>query len=295
MTAILREPLVHFLLGGLLLFVAFQWLGEGEGAPDEAGVIVVDRAALLEFVQNRTKVFEPALAAERLDALSPAERERMIADFLREEALHREALALGLDRDDYIIRRRLVQKLEFVAQGFAEAGTAVGAAELASFFEAHRDDYREPPSVTFTHVFFDAERRGREEARREAAAALASLERDRVGFADAAGRGDRFLYHRNYVERTPDYVGSHFGPAMAQAVFAIEPGDGRWHGPFESPYGAHLVLVSARRAARTPSLDEIRGRVEDDARRARVRERTEAAIREIVDRYEVRLETMAGS
>ena len=97
------------------------------------------------------------------------------------------------------------------------------------------------------------------------------------------------------MERTPDYVGSHFGPAMAQAVFAIEPGDGRWHGPFESPYGAHLVLVSARRAARTPSLDEIRGRVEEDARRARVRERTEAAIREIVDRYEVRLETMAGS
>ena len=93
----LRDPLGHFLLGGLLPFLLFQ--GVGRPAPDR-DVIVVDRAALLGFVQQRTKAFDPELAATRLDALSPVARERLVEDYVREEALHREALALGLDGDD---------------------------------------------------------------------------------------------------------------------------------------------------------------------------------------------------
>ena len=283
---ILRDPLGHFLLGGRLLFLLFGLVGRGDPARD---VIVVDRATLLGFVQQRTKAFDPALAATRLDALSPAARQRLIEDYVREEALHREALALGLDAGDYVIRRRLVQKLEFVAQGFGEAGAAPSEEELAEFFAARSEEYAVEPAITFAHVFFDAERRGREAARRAAEAAREELAQERVPFSEATRHGDRFLYHVNYVERTPDYVASHFGKEMADALFALDPEETGWRGPFESPYGSHVVLVTARKQGRTPALDEIRGRVLEDARRARIRELSEEALRGIVERYEVRV------
>ena len=282
----LRDPLSHFLLGGLLLFLLFQAVGRPDPARE---VILVDRAALLGFVQQRTKAFDPKLAAARLDGLSPVARERLIEDYVREEALHREALALGLDGDDYVIRRRLVQKLEFVAKGFGEGVPDPSEDELADFFEERRDEYTIEPSITFAQVFFDAERRGREEARRAAEATREELEREGARFADATRHGDRFLYHVNYVERTPDYVASHFGAPMAGALFALDPDESRWRGPFESPYGFHLALVSAREEGRIPALEEIRGRVLDDARRARARELAEEALRGIVERYEVRV------
>lgn len=285
---LLRDPLLHFLAGGLLLFVLFDLVGAGVG--ERPDVIVVDRAALLGFVQARTKVFEPSLAASRLDALTPEERQRLVLDFVREEALHREALALGLDTDDYVIRRRLVQKLEFISQGFAEAEIALGEEDVARYFEAHRADYRVAPWATFTQVFFDAEQRGRDEALAEAGRTLPLLEAEDVTFAGAAGRGDRFLYHRNYVERTPDFVASHFGAPMADAVFALPPDAASWRGPFVSPYGAHLVLLADRHEARDPALEEIRDRVEGDARAALVRERQRQAVDAIVERYEVRVE-----
>lgn len=288
MGKLLRDPLSHFLLGGLLIFLVVSALGGGDGASPHPDVIVVDRAVLLDFAQKRSKAFDPELAARRLDGLSDAEYERLVEDYVREEALHREALALGLDRDDYVLRRRLVQKLEFIAQGFAEAGSEVDEEELGRFFASHADDYQLEPSISFVHVFFDAERRGRAEARAEAEASLARLVEEGVGFTDAPGWGDRFLYHVNYVERTPDYVGSHFGPVMGRTLFALDPDPTSWRGPFDSPYGSHLVLLVARTLGRTPSLDEVRGRVEEDARRARTRERSEAAVAAIVARYEVR-------
>jgi hypothetical protein len=285
---LLRDPLLHFLAGGLALFVLFDLVGDGAGERND--VIVVDRAALLGFVQARTKVFEPSVAAARLDALTPEERRRLARDFVQEEALHREALALGLDVDDYVIRRRLVQKLEFIAQGFAEAEIALGEEDVVRYFEAHRADYRVAPWATFTHVFFDAEQRGSEAALEEARRALPLLQAEGVSFPGATAWGDRFLYHRNYVERTPDFVASHFGPAMAEAVFALAPDATLWRGPFISPYGAHLVLLTDLHEARDPALQEIRERVEGDARAALVRERQAEAVDAIVERYEIRFE-----
>ena len=97
MQKILREPLVHFLVIG----IAHHRLDQ---------VIDVDRSSLLTFVQFRTRAIQPEIAAARLDAMSEAELERLIADYVREEALHREALALGVDKNDYVIKRRMVPR-----------------------------------------------------------------------------------------------------------------------------------------------------------------------------------------
>jgi hypothetical protein len=143
--------------------------------------------------------------------------------------------------------------------------------------------------VTFTHVFFDAEKRSREEARALAEKKLSELNRNATPFSDAPRHGDRFPYHVNYVERTPEYVSSHFGDPMAKALFELEPNDLVWRGPFDSPYGVHLVLLITNQPGRDPELREIEGRVREDARRAMIQEKTEEAIAEIVETYDVRL------
>ena len=252
-------------------------------------MITVDQEALLTFIQYRIKAFNPDLAKKKLNALSDEELQRLIDDYVREEVLHREAIALGLDDDDYIIRRRLVQKLEFITEGFAEAGADVDEAAVQRYFDANNADYYVEPYVTFTHVFFQTEDRPREQARALAEKELQKLNRNGVPFSDAPQHGDRFLYHVNYVERTPDYVGSHFGPPMTRALFELEPNDFVWRGPFDSPYGVHLVLLTTNEPGREPELAELEGRVREDARRARVREETEAAIADVVDAYDVRV------
>jgi hypothetical protein len=285
---ILKEPLVHFLAAGLGLFVLFGLVNRDDRDFDP-NVITVDQEALLTFIQYRIKAFNPDLAKKKLNALSDEELQRLIDDYVREEVLHREAIALGLDDDDYIIRRRLVQKLEFITEGFAEAGADVDEAALQRYFDANKADYYVEPYVTFTHVFFQTEDRPREQARAFAEKELQRLNRNSVPFSDAPQYGDRFLYHVNYVERTPDYVGSHFGPPMTRALFELEPNEFVWRGPFDSAYGVHLVLLTTNEPGREPELAELEARVREDARRARVREETEAAIADVVDAYDVRV------
>ena len=288
MKRILSEPLVHFLAAGVGLFVLFGIVNRDE-PNDDPNVVIVDHDALLTFVQYRIKAFNPELAEKKLQSLSDEELERLIDDYVREEVLHREALALGLDEDDYVIRRRLVQKLEFITEGFAEASVEPDEAALRRYFDAHKADYFVEPFVTFTHVFFETEDRPRDEARAKAEKKLAELNRQSTPFSDAPKHGDRFLYHVNYVERTPDYVSSHFGPVMAKAIFELEPNDFVWRGPFDSPYGVHLVLLITNEPGRDPELSEIEGRVREDWRRSTIRQETEEAIADIVDAYDVRV------
>ena len=284
----MKEPLVHFLAAGVGLFVLFGLVNRDE-PDDDPNVITVDHEALITFVQYRIKAFNPELAEKKLQSLSNEELRLLIDDYVREEVLHREALALGLDEDDYIIRRRLVQKLEFITEGFAEASIEPDDGALQRYFDAHKADYYVEPYVTFTHVFFETEDRPREEARAKAEKKLAELNRKSTPFSDAPKHGDRFLYHVNYVERTPEYVASHFGTAMAKAIFELEPNDLVWRGPFDSPYGVHLVLLITNEPGRDPELSEIEGRVLEDWRRATVRDKTEDAIDDIIDAYDVRV------
>jgi hypothetical protein len=286
--SLLKEPLAHFLAAGLGLFALFGIVNRDEGT-DDAKVIIVDEGALLTFVQYRIKAFNPELARNKLDSLSDEELATLIDDFVREEVLHREALALGLGEDDYVIRRRLVQKLEFITEGFAEASVVPDETSLQRYFDAHKSDYYVEPFVTFTHVFFETEDRPRAEAWVKAKGKLAELNRRSTPFSDAPKHGDRFLYHVNYVERTPEYIASHFGAPMAKAVFELEPNDLAWRGPFDSPYGVHLVLLITNEPGREPSLAEIEERVREDWRRSRVREEAEAAIEDIVDAYDVEI------
>ncbi|HSM29647.1 MAG TPA: peptidylprolyl isomerase [Woeseiaceae bacterium] len=294
MKRLLREPLVHFLAIGLGLFVLFDLV-----APEDAGLdektIVVDRPALLTFIQFRSKAFNPDAAAARLDALSDQELERLVDDYVREEALYREALALGMDQNDYVIKQRLIQSLQFITNGFVSAAVDISDEDIAEYYAANRDDYYVDPYVTFTHVYFSSDRHGREQARQLAQAKLAELNSEGVPFSESTRHGDRFLYNVNYVERTEDFVGSHFGRSMASELFALEADDGRWHGPLESAYGFHLVMVTRRTEGAYPPLEEIADSVREDALRIKLDKQNERAVQAIVDTYDIRMGDVRGT
>ena len=160
--------------------------------------------------------------------------------------------------------------------------------DVAAHYEANREDYYISPFVTFTHVFIDGERHSRDDAYALANAKLEELNKEHVQFSDAPRHGDRFPFFVNYVERDPQFVASHFGSAMAQAVFVLEPKVSAWHGPYESEYGLHLVMLTKKAEGRYPELDAVERIVRDDAEREAIASQKEKAIQAIVDTYEVR-------
>lgn len=175
MKRLIRDPLIHFFVLGGLLFLGYSLATESRGVPDGERVIVVDEAAILNFMQLRARAFNEEHFRKMLENMSAPERKLLIDDYVREEVLYREAVAMGLEEDDYMIRRRLVQKMEFIAESMAQQVVRLTEAEVKDYFEEHTRDYFVEPHVTFTHVFFDAERRGWEKARERAESTLKTL------------------------------------------------------------------------------------------------------------------------
>ncbi len=283
-----REPLLHFLLIGALFFAFYSWLASRDSGLDQQRV-VVDEAALVSFMQFRAKQFDPPRFAAELVAMAAPQRQALIADYVREEVLYREALKLGMDREDYIIRRRMVQKLEFITRGLSEFEAAPSAEQLEAFYRQRGDDYRQPAELTLTHLFFDRERRS--DARADAQAELAAVRAESLDFAAALGRGDHFPFHKNYVDKGRQVIANHFGSAAAADLFdglaAATLPQNSWFGPLESAYGWHLVLVADYRPARLPSFAEVAERVALDYRRSEEDRLQRAAIDAIIDQYQV--------
>ncbi len=153
---IVRDPLTHFLAGGGLLFAVFALLhgGDTTGTPD-GKTIVVDRPALLNFMQYESAAFQPEVFSTKFDAMSAKDRKALVDDYVRQEALVREARAMGLDQGDYVIRRRVVQKMMYLMDDTATQTFNPSDADLQRYFQAHQDVYRNAATVTFTQVFVD--------------------------------------------------------------------------------------------------------------------------------------------
>lgn len=283
-----REPLIHFVVAGSILFGAFALLDRGTDN-DDAGTIVVDRRALLTFLQYRANAFEPETFGAALDAMTDEELDEVIDAYVREEILYREAEALGLEESDNVIRQRMVQKMGFLVADLAAVDQAPDPEALRSYFEDNIETYAIEPWATFTHVFFDAESRGMDNARRLAESTLQELNDNGAGFNDAPQYGDRFPYLRNYVERTLEYIASHFGYTFVAELEALEPSDTLWQGPIESPFGQHLVLLTRRVERAYPAFDDVRSDVERDLREARATESLEAMTESLGERYQVRV------
>ncbi len=285
--SLLREPLLHFLLLGLALFLTYSLLNPT--AADDPSQITVNRDKLLTFLQYRAKTFDPTLMGERLDALPPSQLQSLVDDYVREEALYREAKALQLDRNDYTLKRRLVRRVEALTDTWIDREQTLSPEALETYFKAHKDNYRVPAKVTFTHVFFSSAQHGHDKAETLARDKRQDLNRQRVPFHQSMAHSERFLYHSNYVNKELDLVSSHFGKPMQEALFALEPNDQAWQGPLQSEYGSHLVLLTHKTQAYVPALAAVQAQVMADAQRERARTQREEAIGRLVSQYSVDL------
>ena len=179
----------------------------------------------------------------------------------------------------------MIQKLDFIAD--AASDSAPSEKEIADYFVAHEADYAVPPSVTFTHVFFTNERRGADAAKALAAEALRDLKTNSAQFEDAIGKGERFPFNTNYVERTYDYVESQFGKDAAREIFNEQGPFNEWRGPVASPYGAHAIFVRNVEPARHQSLSEVKDLVPEDAARANAAAARSEIVAGLIAKYAV--------
>ncbi len=288
MKSIIKQPLVHFLLVGFVFFLLFNFFNKDEAL--DSKTVVVDKQALMNYFQYQSKAFNKEVFEQKMADMPKEELEQLIQNYIQEEVLYREAKAMGLDKEDFIIKRRMIQKVEFISQGIAEVGADLSKEEISTYYEQNKMNYYLPPYVTFTHIFFGFENWGPEEAKVKAEAEAIYINKNKIGFDEALRRGDRFLYHTNYVERNKSMVEAHFGPDMTKAVFEASPSNTQWIGPLRSEYGYHLVMVTKIVEGRIPELEEVIKRVTYDAQRDFVNAQNDKAVQEIIDQYNVIIE-----
>jgi len=286
MVQIFKQPLVQFLVGGALFYIALAAFGPSENEGDNSYLIVVDDPALLIYLQYQDKAFDTPQARLLLSSLDEVERAKLEAEYIRDEIMVREAISLGLDQNDDVIRQRLIQKTDFIFQGFGEEKAELTNADIEAYYSANRDRYVQPAQATFTHIFFNARDRGLEEAQRDAEAALVRLNRERVSFEQAGQHGDRFFFLRNYVERSDRLVTDHFGPGMAGRIFSAEAGS-NWIGPFQSKYGFHLVMMRGKQSAQILPLESVADQVLADIERDRLDAARLAAYQRAAEHYTI--------
>jgi hypothetical protein len=287
MMAILREPLLHFLLLGTMLFIVYEHGRQDQAVPDTR-TIEVNRDKLLSYIEYRLRIFDAERSNAYLDSLPPPELQRLITAYVREEAIYREAKTLGLDQEDYVARLRLVQQLESALRGFADMQAEPSDREVEQHYEAHKPEYAVQPKVTFTHVFFSSDVHGPLQAEALARQELLRLNRDRVPFERAPAYGEHFLYGVNYVQRAPELVASHFGTQMQRQLFDLERSQ-IWRGPFRSSHGYHLVLLTDKQSGYLPPFAQVQTTVARDARDAKRNARFEEEVRLIMTAYRVQM------
>jgi hypothetical protein len=256
-----KDPLVTFLVIGALLFVFAGWF-EAEEISYDIDVRAADVQRLTD--QWAMQMRRPPTGQE-LDGL--------IDQFVREEIYYREALRLGLDANDTIVRRRMVQKLTFITEDIATSAPP-DEATLEAYYDEHHDDYRLPDRYSFKHRYFSSDRR--ENAEGDARAAMANPDEP----------GDPFMLQREYASRSEREIGDLFGREFATGIAMLSPSD-EWQGPIKSAYGFHAVLVTRRQPTTLQPFADVKDRVAIDWQQSTRRKANEQYFEDLTARYSI--------
>jgi hypothetical protein len=245
MKHLLREPLVHFLLIGAALFGVYALAPDARTVPAASKEIRLS----LDEISQLTLLYQ----AQWRRPPTPQELQRLVENKVQQEILYREALAMGLDKDDEIVKRRMAQKMQFLAEDVAAAREPT-TAELRDWFEKNSAKFAQPPRLSFRHLYFSPDRRGTR-ARADAEQVLAQLAGQPVDAKIAGVLADPFMFQEYYRDRAPEFLGKEMGPQFASAVARLTPGS--WQGPIESGFGWHLVFVDTVIPGRVPAFEEV--------------------------------------
>lgn len=271
---LLREPLLHFLILGLGLFVLYTQFGGTDAAPRDR--ILVDEAELTRLSEQFQRTWMRPPTYEELRGLAE--------DFVKEEVMYREALALGLDQNDLVIRRRMRQKMEFLNADLTDLEAT--DADLQAYLQANPDRFRRPPRFSFHQVYLKSQREGEDPGRR-AQPLLQRLRAADPAAVDFQSLGDPTLLPPQMQRATLRDVANTFGSDFADALPDVA--EGVWSGPFASAYGLHLVRVTASEPATLPGLAEVRPLVEREWSNERRQEANARFYQALRDRYTVEI------
>lgn len=267
--AAMREPLLHFLLAGAGLFLLFGYLSDSEAISDDQIIVTSGQIEHMVSLFLKTRQRVP----------SDTELRGLIDNFVLEEVLYREAIAIGLERDDTIIRRRLRQKMEFLVDDFSVVEPT--DEDLQHYLDANSDRYHSDARISFEQVHL------KDPSRDRADSMLAALRRGEFATPDTLS--ESHLIPRRFDDVWETEIAVQFGEAFRKELFALEAG--RWAGPVESPFGVHLIRIDQIVDGQMPALDEIRG----DVRRDWLADHREVAQQRLFDqmraKYSVTIET----
>lgn len=274
-----KEPLLHFLLIGAVLFLVYGWRGNsasvsGMSTALPIAQIVVSQDHIDQMNRQFEKVWQRPPSAE--------EQKRLIDDFVRNEIYYREAIAIGLDRNDDVLKRRLRQKMEFIYEDINSLVEPTDD-ELKVFMQKHRDKYLEDPQISFRQVYISTYKRGKS-AESDARQLLTQLSAG----VDPDSVGDTTLLESEVILTPVWDITKQFGDEFCRNLLAIKPGI--WAGPIRSSYGLHVVYVKEHTGMRLPDLNEVREKVKRDWLVEKQKEMKDAAYEKIRKRYSVTVE-----
>lgn len=264
---LVREPLIHFMLLGFLLFALFAWVNrDAMYAPDE---IVIDDSLVSSMQQQfaNTWLREP----------TPEELQGLVENWTREEILFREGVALGLEVDDTVIRRRVVQKMEFITESMAE--TPPTEVELKAWLEAHPENYQIPAEYTFRQIYFEPSRHPND------LRAVMDTAYQKLQSGDAVVNGDSSLLPVSMENVSEPQVSRVFGQEFANGIKSLALRE--WSEPVRSGFGFHFVYVESKQPGRLANLSEVRQTVESDFSHAQMVTAREAMFEALADRYNI--------
>jgi parvulin-like peptidyl-prolyl isomerase len=258
----------YFLCIGALIFILFSVVNQEENPVDEYKIVITP-ADIVRLSDNWSKRWNRSPTESELKGL--------VDSYIKEEVYYREALALGLDQNDTILRRRLMQKMEFLSNDLAELNQP-DETELNKYFVDNQDKYKLPARISFTHIYFSMEKRGAK-AFEDAKKVLLELKSSR-----APERGDSFMMEYDFIQETPTVIARVFGSGFFEQLFTLETNT--WQGPVQSGYGFHLVRISEKTDSRMPELASVIKKVRTDW----MFEQRQKTNKEIYERFKERYE-----
>ena len=277
MNKLIKEPLLHFMVIGALIFVVFAVVNKEEISLDGKKV-VVSAGDIERLAANWSKKWNRQPTESELKGL--------IDSYIREEVYYREALALGLDKDDTILRRRLMQKMEFLSNDLADLSNPDEAA-LNEYFLANSDKYELPARISFTHIYFNLVKHGNR-IFDTAGKVLADIQAASPPISHAPDRGDSFMLQYDFTLETPFEVSRLFGQQFTEELFQLEADS--WLGPIASGYGLHLVMITEKIDARMPDLASVIDNVRTDYMFEHRQKTNKAIYERFKEQYEIVVE-----
>lgn len=243
---------------------------------------------MLNFLQYQSKAFNQKVFESKFDQFSEAEKQAMIQKYIQEEVLYRAAINLGLEQNDFVIKRRIIQKMDFILDDFDESKIRLSEDSIQAFYQLHAERYFKPTLFTFTHIFFKEDLHNN--ALTRANAFMEKSLHQNLSVEKSLPYGDRFLYHRNYAEKNESLIESQFGTVFTKALTNLKADKDKWQGPISSEYGVHWLKLLKNKAGGLSDYNEIYPVVKADYLTYLKIQHKQEQIKKLLETYDVNID-----